>query len=76
MKTTSLSWTQFLSTSSYEKNENSNNGILLQQNESFSSPKAIERVNKEKHENGQILFSSHENEHGEKKRSNRLASTF
>ena len=60
MKTTSLSWTQFLSTSSNEKNENSEAYYYSKMN----------------HENGQILFSSHENERGEKKRSNRLASTF
>ena len=37
----------FIYSSSNKKNENSNNGISLPQNEPFSSPQTIEKVNKD-----------------------------
>ena len=37
---------KFIDSSSNEKNENSNNGISLQENVLFSSPKTIEKVHK------------------------------
>ena len=39
--------TNYIDSSSNEKNENSNNGISLQQNEPFSSPQTIENVNRD-----------------------------
>ena len=37
----------FIDSSSNEKYDNSNNGILVQQNKPFSSPQAIEKVRKD-----------------------------